>query len=217
MNNFELGVKALQEGNLEEAASHLTKEIEENPTNALAYLNFGQLLLELQDVERACRFFEKALELDAELAPAHYMVGNVYFEDGKFELAKKHFQHCVKLGMDESDVHFMIGLCCVNNGEDRFALPFFQRAIELNPEDIEAVFQYGLCLAKLEILDQAEEKLLQVLTMDDTHADAHYNLGIIKMYQDDLEGAKNHFKKAIESQENHMLAMHALSVIEQGD
>lgn len=43
-NKLETGIQYMQEGNWEEAAKNFTEAIEENPKDALGYINFANLL-----------------------------------------------------------------------------------------------------------------------------------------------------------------------------
>jgi len=43
MNYNELGIQAIQEENYEKAVELFTKAIEENPNEAIGYINFGNL------------------------------------------------------------------------------------------------------------------------------------------------------------------------------
>lgn len=113
---------------------------------------------------------------------------------------------------DDSDLNYMIAMCYVNLNEGRTSIPFFESAIK-NNEDTEILFQYGLLLCQLGLLEQGETLLNRVASLD-MHADAEYNLGLIKLVRDeDLESAKKHFSRAIEIQHDHILAHHALKEI----
>lgn len=63
-NKLETGIQYMQEGNWEEATKNFTEAIEENPKDALGYINFANLLDVLGDSERAILFYKRALELD---------------------------------------------------------------------------------------------------------------------------------------------------------
>ncbi|HHQ0971613.1 TPA: tetratricopeptide repeat protein, partial [Listeria innocua] len=52
----------MQEGNLEEAVKLFTEVIEEHPSDPVGYINFGNVLLSMDDFERAELFFKRALE-----------------------------------------------------------------------------------------------------------------------------------------------------------
>ena len=93
MDKNQLGVQYMQEGKWEEAARIFNEVIEENPQDAIAYINFGNVLSAVGDDEKALKFYEKAIELDENAAAAYYSAGNIYFSNEKFEQAKNMFEH----------------------------------------------------------------------------------------------------------------------------
>ncbi len=111
---------------------NFTEAIEENPKDALGYINFANLLDVLGDSERAILFYKRALELDDKSAAAYYGLGNVYYGQEQFTEAKAVFEQAMQAGLQSADVTFMLGITHVQLGNDRLALPFLQRATELD-------------------------------------------------------------------------------------
>src|SRR5690625_5628835 len=83
MDNNQQALKYIKEQNFEKAAKLLDEAIENDPDDPLGYINFGNLLLHMNDFERAKRFFKKAIELEDRMATAYYSLGNLYFQDRK--------------------------------------------------------------------------------------------------------------------------------------
>ena len=109
-NKLETGIQYMQEGNWEEAAKNFTEAIEENPKDALGYINFANLLDVLGDSERAILFYKRALELDDNPAAAYYGLGNVYYGQEQFAEAKAVFEQAMQAGLQSADVTFMLGI-----------------------------------------------------------------------------------------------------------
>lgn len=63
MNYNEIGIEALNQGNIEKAAEAFTKAIEESPKDPVPYINFANLLSSINEFERALNFFRKQLNL----------------------------------------------------------------------------------------------------------------------------------------------------------
>lgn len=87
MDKNQLGIKQMQEGNLEEAVKLFTEVIEEHPSDPVGYINFGNVLLSMDDFERAELFFKRALELDDTVPAAYYSLGNLYYELERYQEA----------------------------------------------------------------------------------------------------------------------------------
>ncbi len=195
----------MRQRKFEEAAEIFNASIEENPKEPVGYVNFGNLLMHMKDYERAVRFYEKAIELDETAATAHYGIGNVFFEQEKYAEAPVHYQNALKHKLDLSDVHFMLGLSLQYQELHTLALPYLLRAVELEPDE-EKEFQYGLALANEQLLDEAKEMFDKVLKRNKRHSDAHYNLGVIALYNQDVEKSMYHFDEALAYQPDHLLA-----------
>lgn len=212
MDKNQLGIQLMQEGKWEEAAKIFMEVIERDPKDAVAYINFGNVLSAVGDPERALKFFEKAIQLDGGGA-AYYSAGALLYEEEQFDEAKKMFDAAIKAGLQTSDNYFMLGMCLIQLQTARLALPYLQRAVELNPTDAEALFQCGLCLAQEGLLDEAINQLLTCVEIDSNHADAHYNLGVAYAFKENQTQALFHLEKAIEIQPDHSLAVNTKAVL----
>ncbi len=109
-NKLEIGIRYMQEGNWEEATKNFTEAIEENPKDALGYINFANLLDVLGDSERAILFYKRALELDEKSATAYYGLGNIYYSREQFQEAKAMFEQAMQGGLQSADIVFMLGI-----------------------------------------------------------------------------------------------------------
>lgn len=130
MDKNQQGIQYMQEGKWEEAAKIFMEAIEENPKDAVSYINFGNVLAAVGENDKALSFFEKAIELDDRAAAAYYSAGNLYFENDDLDAAKKMFEKAMQQGLESSDNYFMLGLTLAQLEQPRLALPYLQRAVE---------------------------------------------------------------------------------------
>lgn len=214
MEETNKGIQFMQEGKFEEAASCFNKVIEKAPEDPIGYINFGNLLLHMNDAERAERFFAKAITLDETAGTAYYGLGNLYFEQDDLQKAQTYYQKAIDSGLEEADVYFMLGLTLQQQEHDKFSLIYFQRAKELKPKDEAILFQYGLALAQTNQVVLAKEMFESVLELDQFHSDAHYNLAVAYLFEEKAEEALVHLAKAIEIQPDHLLAADAKATVE---
>lgn len=195
----------MRQQKFEEAAEIFDAYIEENPKEPVGYVNFGNLLMHTKEYDQAVVFYEKAIELDEKTGTAHYGIGNVLFEQEKYPEAQIHYQNALKHKLDLSDVHFMLGLSLQYQELHKLALPYLLRAVELDADE-EKQFQYGLALANEQLLEEAKEMFEKVLERNKRHSDAHYNLGVIALYNQEMENSMYHFDEALAYQPDHLLA-----------
>lgn len=193
----EIGIKAFQEKRYEDAAQAFNDAIEQNPNEAVGYVNFGTLLSALGDTERAERFFQKAITIDEKAATAYYGLANMYYDNERFIEAAKLYQKAIEYNIEGADAYFMLGKSFEREGETKLALPYLLRAAELAPEDVEIRLSYGILLCTLEMFEQAEPELKFLLEKDWNNADAHYNLGVLyAVSTQNIDDAKYHLKQA---------------------
>ena len=214
MDKNRQAILLMKERKYEEAAKLFNEIIEENPRDPIGYINFGNLLLDIDEKESAERFFLKAIDLDANAATAYYGLGNLHFEQENYQKAQEYFQKALESGLDEADVFYLLGLSLQNQEQFKLALPYLLRATELEPEDIVYLFQYGLSLAQSNIIAEAKTVFTKVVAMDEGHSDAHYNLGVIAAFEDDSEKALEHFNQALAFHPEHYLALNGKKQIE---
>ena len=150
------GIEYLQQGKYEKAIQMFTEAIEENPKEAVAYVNFANVLISVGDPERAEQFLKRAIELDDKASAAILQLRKFYFNQEKYEEAAGMYEKALAIGPESNDLHYMLGMCFVNLGRNELSLPYIQRSVELDGTDIEARFQYGLgisptavCMTKL--------------------------------------------------------------------
>ncbi len=85
-----------------------------------------------------------------------------------------------------------------NNQEFEAALEQYNKAIELAPDDASIYESRGFCHYHLANNTSAIADLERNLSLDPENHDAYYNLGLIKLEEEDLEGAEAALTKALE-------------------
>src|SRR5699024_3832368 len=110
------------------------------------------------------------------------------------------------LGLQESDAFYMLGMTFLKQKMLRAALPYLLTATELDNTDPNILFQYGLTLAQLNFIKDAKRVFKDVLTLEEEHSDALYNLRVIAVLNEQLNEALSYFNRALLAQPNHVLA-----------
>lgn len=214
MNYNELGIQAIQEEDYEKAVELFTKAIEENPDEAIGYINFGNLLSSMNEDERAEKFFQKAITLDEDAATAYYSLANLYYNAERFEEAAKLYEKAIASGIEGPDAFYMLGKSLEKENLTKLSLPYFQRAYELAPKDNQVKLSYGIALASLEMFEQAEPVFKEIVDADAENADAHYNLGVLyAVSTSNTEAALSHLKEAFTLQPNYDQARYVYDMI----
>lgn len=214
MGSLQKALAHLNNQEMEAAMNAFISYTEESPEDPVGYINIGNMLMQTHQYEEAERFFLKAIEKDERAATAYYGLGSLHYTAKIYDNAELMFNKTLDLGLRDSDVFFMIGMTHVKREQDLLSLPFLQRATELAQEDAETIFQYGLGLAKTGYLEEAEHQLLDVLKLDKSHADARYNLALIKAKRHDPKKALDLLQQVLSDKPGHELAKQAKESIE---
>lgn len=202
----------IESGDYEAALKEIFEQVEIEKDNEVHYINGGLVLYKIGKLDEAVAFLERAIEVAEDTTLAIYSLGNIYYEEGKYKDARTLFLSIYDKMAEDHDLNYMIALCHLNLNEARMSIPFFEAAIRDN-DDTEILFQYGVLLCQLGLLEQGETLLNRIVSLED-HADAEYNLGLVKLTKDsDLLQAKTHFERAIMIQNDHILAHHALKEV----
>ncbi len=80
-----LGANAYESGEYALATNYLTKAIENNPEEELAYLNRGKALLKTRAYKQARVDFLKALQINSKNVEVFFLIGNSFFYEENFE------------------------------------------------------------------------------------------------------------------------------------
>lgn len=197
MDYNKTGITAMQEGKYENAVEAFLKAVEEDPEDAVGYINLGNVFASIGDPEKAEPFFQQAITLDEDAGTAYYGLANLYFNKERYEESSKLYEKAIRKGVDEADAYFMLGKSLERSDNGKLALPYLKRAAELAPDDLETRLAYGILLANMELFTEASEEFLFVISKNEDNADAHYNLGFLYAVSTDRkEDALKHLKQA---------------------
>src|SRR5690625_5470960 len=100
----------------------------------------------------------------------------------------------------------MLGIACQQQEQFKLALPYLLRAMELSPKDEEIAFQYGLSLAQSDHIQVAASIFQDVLKINPEHSVAHYNLGVIAIYDEDIKKAILYFYQILLNKTDRIIA-----------
>lgn len=207
--------KYIENKDYEKALELIFKTIDENPDDETHYINGAVVLSTIGKVEEAERFLQQALVLEPNSFSACYTLANLYFNAERYKEALTLYLNVYDKHHEDGDLNMMIARSYHNSGDFLMSIPFFETAHNSRPEDTDISFLYGLTLCQLEQYEPAV-KLLKSVTEKTDHADAEYNLGLaVYMKDEDLQSAREHFKKAAAIQPDHHLAHHALKKFEE--
>lgn len=128
------GIRAKEEGKMEEAIQEYSKAINKDPRNAAAYNNRGIVYDDLEQYEKAIEDYNKAIELDSNDALAYNNRGVAYDNLGQYEKAIEDYDKAIKLDPDYAAAYNNRGVIYNALGQYEKAIECYTQAIKLDPK-----------------------------------------------------------------------------------
>jgi tetratricopeptide (TPR) repeat protein len=208
---FYKGMKLLESGDLINSGIHFRANIDLDPSNLNARLNYG-IVLELLGKEliekekykegeellnKSTNEFETILEFDDKYSLAYYKLGYHYRYRNQFLKAKITWNKFLLYDKDESrlqeireqidiiedDVKFEVGLSYLTYNDFNKALDSFLKLLPKHKDNWNINYLIGLCYKGMEEYDAAIDYLTYALELNDEEADIYNELGIIYFVQ----------------------------------
>jgi len=139
-----LSLIARQSNQLQPAFRMAQAALAAGPGSALAWSNYGDMLMALHQIPQAQSAFRRALMRDSELAPAHYGLANTFALEDDFAAALSSFQSAAKLAPNFPEFHFAQAFAHGKLGQHREAIVAYRRAVTLRPGFASAWLNLGV-------------------------------------------------------------------------
>ncbi len=115
-------------------------------------------------------------------------------EDEDPDAAIEAYRRALELAPDLPDIQLNLGRLLHEKGELAAAEHCYRRAVELAPDEPVAAFDLGVALQDQQRFAEAAAAYEQALALDDTFADAHYNLATVYEALDRRQDAFRHLR-----------------------
>lgn len=113
---------------------YFSKAIKLNPKNTTAYVNRGNVYLDMRDYHLAIKDYEKAAELDPRDPGIQRNLCIAYTDLVQYDLALSHINNAIKLDPEFSEAFNSRGWIYYLKSDYKSALRDFETSIELDPE-----------------------------------------------------------------------------------
>lgn len=167
--NFNVGLELARQGQYAEAVEAFKRALEKAPTQPYIWANLGSSYVRLKQYEQAIEAFHKAIEQKADDPALYQNLGNVYAEMGDVTKAKEIFEKAA-------------GLSAGTNPKDA-AINYYN---------------IGVTFINSGKNKEAAEALQKAVEADPSHAEAHYQLGIVLLGLNNIPQSLVHLKKYVE-------------------
>jgi Flp pilus assembly protein TadD len=178
---------AAQIKDAERAALLIGKSIKIDPHNALAYLNRGSALLQLDRCNSALEDFNKAIEIQPALAAAYSSRGGALERLGRLEESLASYDQGIAIEPRSADAWLNRGNVLAGLRRWSDALDSYNQAIAIRPEFAVAHCNRGNVLKQLNRLDEALASYDRAVAIEPNYAVAYTNRAVTLLMRGDLE------------------------------
>ena len=109
-------------------------------------------------------------------------------------------------------MNYLIAIYSVEGNSEK-ALELLDKAIAANPKDSKLLISKANAYLKMDKMDKYKEVISQVLEMDPTNAELHYNLGVSEDQLGNKENAKKYYQKTIDLDPNYAAAYNNMAAL----
>lgn len=183
--HMQAGVDAHKQGHFDVAAGEFRRATESDPNLVEAFLDLGEVSLELRDYAAATTALNRALELSPELDAAHLQLGYALLAQGYAELAIPHLE---RVHASEA-----LGIARIETGHYQEAIADLSAALSKRPGDPDLLFYLGKASGLL-----SKQTIDTLLAAHPESARAHQAMGENYFVLRQMPQAEKEFTSALE-------------------
>jgi tetratricopeptide (TPR) repeat protein len=178
------------------------KAVSLDSNKAEYYSAIGDLLFEHKDISGSVGWLEKAIKLNPKDPKAQLKIAKMFIFLNDYNKAFDAINTVLRQDVYNPEAYFLKGITYKNIKDTAKAISSFQTTINVLPDYREAHMQLGsLYSAKKD--PKALQYYENAFRLDTTDVSPIYNTGLYYLNQNDLEGAKEQYKKAILKDKNY--------------
>ena len=162
-----------------------------------AYINRGNMKIQLGDYKDAIDDYSDAIDLKPDSAIAYYNRGLTYLLLNKRQKASLDFGKANDLKPNLSKTYTNRGNLYSQIGDYKNAIDDYSDAIDLKPDSVDAYFNRGYARYQLGKYQEAASDYTVVIGQKPYYAKAYANLGAAKAAMGNIEGAKKNLQIAL--------------------
>jgi len=163
-----------------------------HPTRIPTLLKLSELQAILAFHKESMETLDKVMRVDPQNPDALLMFGINYTAVGDTARAIGAYQKAVQIDPELVDAWIQLARLRAARKEPN-ALQFFDAAIRVAPDNVTPRMVKADYLWETDQLDKAIEEYKEVIAIDNSHADAYYNIGLVYLQMEEFEKAHENF------------------------
>lgn len=194
----------------DDARAHFEKTLAIHPDFPEAHVELAKLLAELKQYPQAIARFQKALAIRPDFPDAHAELARLLADLKQYPQAINHFQESIKGKPNDERTRFSFAATLLAVNQDVAAVDQLREAVRLNPNYGVAWGNLGIALYRLGNPGEGKEALERATKFPESAVQAHLNLAIAALKENDQQAAKRHYEEILRLSPGHRGAAEAL-------
>jgi len=207
-----LGHLLLAKQKYSESEKNYTEANKLDPSNPMPYFYLGMIAKEMKDTAKALLLFEKTLVYDSRHYDALMQIGN-YYADKKDKKALTFFDQAIAVNEFSDEALYAKGLFLQNENLYKDAAALYELVAKMNPAHVFCRYNLAFINGVFGNYNKAVTLLDEVIDLVPEYAEAYTLRGAMKEKLKNSTGAFNDYSKALQLDENQVLAKQGLKRI----
>ena len=213
--SYELGKKAFDEKNYNEARDYLEEVLKEKDSFADVYNMLGFIYYSAGKHQNAIKYFKKALEINPNYTEVSLNLSVAYNEMGEFDKARDIYAKAKDAGAGSTtsyldpyakgklaNMHTEIGAIYQDLGFYKEAVDEYKKAIALRPTFVDIKNKLGVVYRDMRDYSKSVRELEEAINVNPEYIPARINLGITYYTMGHIEKAKAEWMKVLHKNPN---------------
>ncbi|XP_035738125.1 tetratricopeptide repeat protein 8-like isoform X2 [Vespa mandarinia] len=168
------------------------------PNDVTILVEMGRIFEGLNNMSMSMKYYKLIAQEDASHTEAIASIGMHHFYNDQPELALRFYRRLLQMGVYNTELFNNLGLCCFYAQQYDHTISCFERALSLANDENKADIWYNISHIAISLgdLEMAEECLKLAIAVDNRHALAYNNLGVIQMKNGNVTTARTYFHAA---------------------
>ena len=164
-------------GHTEDGITLCEEAIRMNPDIEKPYFLLAEMMHKKEDPEAVVNYYYQVLERNPNSFSTYFELGNYFKKIKCFNMALRFYEKCISIKPDFIKAHFKKAKIFSSIGKHENSISVLKKIIELDNQNSKAFDLIGTELEQLNFKEEAKERYLDAIYLDQDNSNPYYNLG----------------------------------------
>ena len=164
-------------GHSEDGITLCEEAISMDPSGEKPYFLLADIMHQKGDPEAVVNYYYQVLERNPNSFQTYYELGNFFKKIKSFNMALNFFEKCISIKPDFIKAHFKKAKIYSSIGKHENSISILKQIVEVDNQNSKAFNLIGTELEHLNYNEEAKERYLDAIYLNQNNSNAYYNLG----------------------------------------